>query len=581
MIDTRVIARFPFGRPLLVGALTGILAACQTAPSSPPSAESAGSGGEVAPLHGPEGDRFQRGLYAYLTAEMARREGAMGTASNWYARAAQVTGRTDLYGRSVEAALHARVGEKAVTYATEWRQVAPDRPEPLFALAQARLLAGQPEKAVAALDALVNAFPRADGLYLEAGERLAQSGGISSAVQVLRQTAKQNPDNAAAQLAYGHILARLEQRGEAATFLQRALEMRPDWEAAAVELARTYEVQKGVEVLRRFIADHPGAEQARLRYGQGLLAIGRPGEAEAVFKGLAAGSPEDPAVQMGLGLARFQQEEWQKAHSALRRVVELDPGNNEALFYLGRVAGALENFQTAANYFSRVSGGQYLEQARMQEAVAAVKLGDLQRALQLVRQMRSFHPEEPEYYRLEARVLFEMDQFKAAEQVATQGLQQDPGNTDLLYTRALIREQLGDYAGMEADIRQVIEQDPDEAQAYNFLGYSLADRGVRLRESLELLRKANELEPEQAYILDSLGWAYFRLGRLEKAESYLRRALARSAEDAEILSHLGEVLEAQGQAEKAREVWRRALNRAEQDSALARELRRRLHQEGQ
>jgi tetratricopeptide (TPR) repeat protein len=282
---------------------------------------------------------------------------------------------------------------------------------------------------------------------------------------------------------------------------------------------------------------------------------------------------------MGLGLARYRQQEWQAAADAFRQALERDPGNPGALFHLGRVAEQRERYQEAVEYYSRVEGGPFLERARMREAVAAVQLGDLQRALGLVRQIRSFHPEEPEYYRLEARVLAQMGQLGAAERVANQGLQYGPESAALLYTRAMIREKKGDYAGMESDIRQVIEQNPQDAEAYNFLGYSLADRGVRLKEALSLLRKANELAPEQGYILDSLGWVHYRLGELERAEDLLRRALEQAPEDAEILAHLGEVLEAQGRLQEARAAWRNALDQAGEETGLARELQRRLQGE--
>ncbi|KPV41436.1 hypothetical protein AN478_02345 [Thiohalorhabdus denitrificans] len=579
MDDTRVKARFLPGRLLLVGGLASILAACQTAPSDQPASD-AGPMPSMEDGAAPEkagASPFQRGMYAYLTAEMARQEGRLDIASEWYARAARVTGRGTLFERATEAALHGRQGEKAAAYAREWREAAPERPEPLLALAQARLLLGKPGEAVGVLGALVDQFPRAEEVYLGAGERLVQSGGVETAVRVLRETAGNNPDNAAAQLAYGYLLARLEQREQAADVLERALELRPHWEAAAVELARTRSVNEGMGILRDFIDEHPRADQARLRYGQGLLAQGGAEEAERVFLGLAEEGMRDARVYMGLGMARSQQGDWRGARRALQRVLELDPGNNEALFHLGQVTKELGSYEAAADYFGRVNGGRYLEQARMEEAAAAVELGDLQRALRLVRQVRAYRPDEPEYFRLEARILAEIGQYRAAEEVASKGLQQDPDHKELLYTRSLVREKVGDYAGMEADIRSVIEDHPQEARAYNFLGYSLADRGVRLSEALRLLERANELEPNQGYILDSLGWAYFRLGRLEAAESYLRQALERSEEeDPEILVHLGEVLEARGRPGEAREMWLRALEMVEEDSDMARELRRRL-----
>jgi tetratricopeptide (TPR) repeat protein len=554
--------------------MTLLLSGCQT-----PSATGPASRIEASVTVGSGvGGGYQAAHHAFLSAEIARQSGRLEEAGQWYARAAKAGGRPALYADAVDAALRAQAGAAAESYADAWGQARPEAPEAVFALARARLQQGNRDGAVAALGELVTKHPGLDGVYFEAGERLAEVRSIQAAVVVLRRVAKEHPDRAGAQAAYGHLLARLGQREEAADFLRRALELRPDWETAAVELARTRSVEEGLAILRRFLEGHPDADEARIRYAQGLMSTGRAAEAEEVLTRLVERRPERVEAQLGLGMAHFHQEEWDEAAAAFRQALGQDPGNAGALFHLGRVAEEQGRYEDAVAYYSRVESGPFLERARMREAVAAVQVGDLQRALQLVRQIRSFHPQEAEYYRLEARILAQMDQLGAAEQVANQGLQRSPGSPELLYTRAMIREQKGDYAGMEADIRQVIEQNPEDAQAYNFLGYSLADRGVRLKEALELVRKANELAPDQGYILDSLGWVYYRLGRLERAEALLRRALERMPEDAEILAHLGEVLEARGERQAARATWRRALEHVEEREDLARELRRRLEQ---
>lgn len=563
-------------RALLFGLPVALLTACQSPAPGPAAVEQAASPEtSLAP-----DDRYPYAMFTYLAAQLARRGGHPGESAAWFGRTAEVAGRPDLFGEAVNVALQAGDADAAETYARRWRQAAPDRPEPLFALARTRAAREDAAGAGRAMARLVEAHAEAEDLLLSAGARLAEVGGTSVAVRALRSAAETHPDNAASHLAYGHLLARLGQREAAAGELRRALELRPDWEAVVVELARTQQVEAGLTTLRKFLADHPESPRVRLRYAQGLLGTDRPREAEKVFSRLAEERPEAGEVIMGVGMARLGQEDWAGAAEAFRRVLALDPGNNAALFHLGRAAEGRGDYAAAAGHYSRVHGGRYLQQARLREAVAALQLGDLQRALQIVRRMRAYHPQEPEYYRLEARILNEMDQLRAAEEMATLGLERSPGHRELLYTRAVVRERRGNFAGMEADIRRVIERHPGEARAYNFLGYSLADRGVRLDEALKLIRKARELDPGQGYIIDSLGWVYYRLGRLAEAERHLRRAHELLPEDPEILSHLGEVLEARGNPGEARQVWRRALDNADEGSALARELKRRLAGEG-
>ena len=116
-----------------------------------------------------------------------------------------------------------------------------------------------------------------------------------------------------------------------------------------------------------------------------------------------------------------------------------------------------------------------------------------------------------------------------------------PDDTQLRFMRAMRLYDRGDLAGMERDLRRIIEQEPDNAMALNALGYTLADRTARYQEALELIERAHRLEPESPAILDSLGWVHHKLGDDQRALPYLREAYA-SQQDQEIAAHLAEVL---------------------------------------
>ena len=153
-------------------------------------------------------------------------------------------------------------------------------------------------------------------------------------------------------------------------------------------------------------------------------------------------------------------------------------------------------------------------------------------------------------------------------------LEQFPGDTNLLYTRAMLAEKRGDLNGLERDLRDIIAREPDNATALNALGYTLADRTSRYEEAKALIEQAHQLNPEDAATLDSLGWVNYRLGNLDEAERHLRAALARFP-DHEVAAHLGEVLWVQGKQREAREVWASALE-AKPDSPILRATIKRL-----
>jgi len=142
--------------------------------------------------------------------------------------------------------------------------------------------------------------------------------------------------------------------------------------------------------------------------------------------------------------------------------------------------------------------------------------------------------------------------------VLTQGLEKMPNHPDLLYETAMLAEQLGKHDVFEQLMRKVIEVKPDHAQAYNALGYSLLDRNERVQEGMQLVEKANQLAPDDAGIIDSMGWGHYRMGNLVKSLEFLRRAYNANP-DPEIAAHLGEVLWVQGVQEQAKKVWADAL----------------------
>ena len=152
-------------------------------------------------------------------------------------------------------------------------------------------------------------------------------------------------------------------------------------------------------------------------------------------------------------------------------------------------------------------------------------------------------------------------------------IESQPDDVDLLYDQALLAERLGNFEAMERQLRKVIASKPDYMHAYNALGYSFADRNVRLPEARELIEKALKQSPEDPMILDSMGWVEFRMGKLNEALLLLQRAY-QIRRDAEIAAHLGEVFWLLGKKEEAIAVWRDGLRLAPDNKALLETIKR-------
>ena len=160
-----------------------------------------------------------------------------------------------------------------------------------------------------------------------------------------------------------------------------------------------------------------------------------------------------------------------------------------------------------------------------------------------------------------------------AAAVYTRGLDQLPGDPRLLYARAMLAIELDDLAGAEKDLMRVIEDDPENADALNALGYTLADRTPRINEAVVLIEKALKLKPDEAAIIDSFGWAQYRLGHLDDAVAHLRKAYAKSP-DTEIAAHLGEVLWVKGERDEARRIWEQGRAKDPENKVLGEAMRR-------
>ena len=196
--------------------------------------------------------------------------------------------------------------------------------------------------------------------------------------------------------------------------------------------------------------------------------------------------------------------------------------------------------------------------AQIRRAQLVGKNGDIDAARKVLHDTKaSGEEEELQLVAAEALLLREADRGPEGLAVLEEALQRFPDNTDLLYDHAMMAEKLDRLDVMETSLRKIMAIAPKNQNAYNALGYSLAERNIRLEEAYTLVAKALELAPEDPFIMDSMGWVQFRLGRLKESEELLRRAYSLRP-DPEIAVHLGEVLWAMGQRDDARKLWRDA-----------------------
>ncbi|RYE72548.1 MAG: tetratricopeptide repeat protein, partial [Oxalobacteraceae bacterium] len=367
-------------------------------------------------------------------------------------------------------------------------------------------------------------------------------------------------------LAQGALLAGDAPR--AAQEARAALAIAPSSDLAALTLAQVLtDKEAALRSLADYLKVNPKSREVRLAYARFLVEQKQYDTARNEFGILLKEQPKDLTVLYALGLLSAQRNDLPGAEKYLKSYLagleaqpddERDP--TQALMILAQISEERKDIPGALKWLDQVPQGtpQAYVTARIRRAQLLAKTGDVDSARKVLHDTKaSGQDEELQLVAAEALLLREANRGAEGLEVLEEALQRFPDNTDLLYDHAMMAEKLDRLDVMETSLRKIMKIAPNNQNAYNALGYSLAERNIRLDEAFTLISKALALAPEDPFIMDSMGWVQYRLGRLKEAEELLRRAYS-IRPDAEIAVHLGEVLWALGQRDDARKLWREA-----------------------
>jgi tetratricopeptide (TPR) repeat protein len=259
----------------------------------------------------------------------------------------------------------------------------------------------------------------------------------------------------------------------------------------------------------------------------------------------------------------------------MKRLLDLGPRDpNGVRYVLGQIAEERKDWERAIDWYKAIQRGEHALPARMRTAQAMSKQGRLDEARAYLHAVSAAgEGERVQLIIAESQLLRDANQHQEAFELLGQALAKAPEQPDLLYDHALTAEKLDRFDLLEANLTKLIQLKPDHAHAYNALGYSLADRNMRLPEARKLIEKALELAPEDFFIIDSMGWVLYRMGDLKGAAEHLRRAWE-GRPDGEIGAHLGEVLWMLGQRDEARRIWQEALKASPENETLRKTIKR-------
>ena len=518
-------------------------------------------------------------LYEFLLAEIAGQRGNLALSAQAYVDLAKRTRDPRIARRATEVALYARMNNAAIDAASIWHETEPGSTRPLQALAGLLIAAGRYDEALPNLKKLLagSAGDPANG-FTQLTRTLANAQDKQAALKLVRSLAADYPKLAEAHLAVAQAAVNAGDERAALEEARKAGQLRPDWEAAVLfeaQLLQKVSVDQAASLLAGYLKKYPAARETRLAYARVLVTQKRFDEARVEFRKLMAGAPDSTDMVFAVALLSLQLKDYDSAEKYLRGLIDSPYRDKDAVrLYLGQVAEERKNFPEALHWYGEVGEGEQYVQAQIRYAQVLARQGKLDEARARLQQAAAKNSQQRVQLVLaEAQLLRDANQPKAAFDLVGQALDRVPNNPELLYDYAMLAEKIERVDILEASLRKLIEIRPENAHAYNALGYSLADRNQRLPEARELIEKALQLAPDDSFIIDSMGWVLYRMGQLKDSLGYLRRAYA-GRPDAEIAAHLGEVLWALGERAEAERVWGDATRESPDNEALVNTIKR-------
>ena len=520
-------------------------------------------------------------LYDLLVGEFAGNIGDMALSVESYNRAAMKTTDARVAARATYIAVYSERYEDALDLLERWQKLDPADTDVQRMYAITYLKLGQPLAAATYIqDILDTVEGNGHEKALAVKRLLAKESNTADGLVVLDALNKADTGNQHMLILQARYAAQLEKYDEALMLLDRVLEIDSTLADVHIIKARILAAQGKQEQAMALVAlvlmEQPENDHLRLQYARMLVEQRQFNQAKGQFNLLLSNDPENADILLSLGLLNIETGDLEEAEQHLQHLVDIGQKQDIANYYLGRIAQNREQHKIAISYYLKVNSGDYVFDAKMRIAGLFARLGRVDEGLQQLEALaekQTSWPPRVRAYLAQGEILASKKRYAEGLEMYSRALQQKPDDADLLYARALMAEKVDRIDITEADLLKLLSAEPENANALNALGYTLADRTERLEEARDYIKRAAELVPDDPAILDSLGWVSYRLGNMQDALKWLGMAFER-LEDAEIAAHYGEVLWKNNRREEAEKVWQIGLEKNAEHPVLLETMQR-------
>ncbi|OYY50016.1 MAG: tetratricopeptide repeat protein [Methylophilales bacterium 28-44-11] len=511
-------------------------------------------------------------VYKYLLGEIAGQRGELPLASQLFFDLAKQTRDARLAERAAKVAAYANQPAMALQAAALWTELDPNSTEAQQAASQLLVASGNLKDAKPQIKKLLlKEDTRANG-FLYLNTLLSKQKDKQEVLELVQELAKPYPKLPEAHFAIAQAAYFADKIDIAKAALETAEKHRPGWETGAQmhgQILFKESPDKTLAFYKAFLKKYPNANEVRMAYAKTLVSQKKIQEAKPEFIKLVDSAKGSPEVSAVVGLLSLESAEYQMADQYFEQALKAGFKEPEQLYlYLGRSAEKQKNDVGALSWYDKIQPGQFYLDGRIAAANVIARTKSADAAITMLDDINDLTIEQQILViQTEANLLSQAKRHQDAFELMQKAVNNLPNSAELVYDYAMTAERVGKLEIMEEELYKLIKMRPDYAAAYNALGYSYADRNIKLVEAKTLVETALKLSPDDHYIMDSLGWVYFRLGDLPNAVEYLRKAYQIQA-DPEIAAHLGEALWKHGQQEEAKLIWEQALKAHPENDVL-------------
>jgi tetratricopeptide (TPR) repeat protein len=547
---------------LLAGLIPVVIMACAAAPHpadpaappSPPAKSAAAPAPDASATY-----HFMMGYQAELAQDTE-------TALREYEAAL----RADPSSREVKArlaGLYYGLGDQtnAVRYAEAVGEGTGQDPQVLTQMAGILASSGKPERALRMLDMAIERDPHRGESYFPKGIILLNQKRFAEAEQAVKQGLEYAPESAVGHYYLGRISAEAGNADQAVASFEKAISVNASFEPAYLAEASLYEArqekEKAIAVLQRYLQRvNPRNKDIRQHLIQLYMATKDYAGGLAELEKMLSEDPGDLDAQLRMALIYGEKKEYAKAVELLTAVLNARPAELKIRDYLGYMYEEMKDYPKAkAAYQANIQMDPTFVESHVHLGVLHYRLKQFPDAVLHLGEAARLNPKQPEAHIVLGLAYLQSDQFESASRAFQEGIRHNPNNADLHFNLGTAYDKLDRFDDVVREMEAALTLDPHHADALNYLGYSYAERGIKIDQALSLTRQAVALKPDNGYYVDSLGWAFYKSGRLSEALTQIKRAVALVGDDPVIYEHLGEIYAKQERLADAREAWLHSL----------------------